>query len=112
MRLFLPHTIEIIRRQVTIVDGESRRSEVIRETVKANVYKKEKASMTEWQKERDDEKDEYQVIIKPYDIHLWDVIIPNVWYWPMGDYIVISRDPNNEAYTKALRNTHFTIKAR
>ena len=75
---FLPHTIEIIQTAVVVVDGESRYERTTLGPVSAMVYKKDKASLIDSEK-RDEDKEEYNVIIKQtLPIKSGDIVIPNL----------------------------------
>ena len=75
---FLPHNITIIQTTVVVVDGESRYERTLIGPVKAMVYKKEKDTLVDGNK-RDDDKEQYQVIIKQnLPIQSGDIIVPNL----------------------------------
>lgn len=110
--MFLPHRISIISRTITIDNGETRYTDITTENVKAHVYKKEKSSLTEEWQARDTDETQEQVIIKKWLlVKEGDIIIPDKWNGPLGEYVVMTID-ENYAYTKALQNTFFTIKKR
>lgn len=108
--MFLPHTICITQRTVTIENGESRYEDCKYEWVKAMVYKKSRNSLNDTTQSRDTDENRYDVIIKKgINVSDWDIITPDLWNGPIWEYVVYNID-QNYSYKKALQNTFFTIK--
>lgn len=110
--MFLPHTIAITTRSITINNWETRYTPTVTITVDAMVYKKSKNTMIDAQSSRDQGWDEYNVIIDMWpEVLEWDIVVPNLWKWDIGEFVVLTID-ENYAYTPTLENTFFTIRKR
>ena len=106
------HSIVLRRKSVVIVDWETRYNTIDTQSIPATIYKKDKQNLIDRNIARNFDATEYNVIIDwKQQINIADVVLPNLWFWSLWEYVVTNIEVNNSILW-SINNTFFTIKAR
>lgn len=106
------HSIILRKKSVVVINWETRYNTTDSQSIPATIYKKDKQNLVDKDIARDFEQSEYNVIIDgKQDISMTDIVIPNIWFWDLWEYVVTNIDVNNSLLW-SINNTFFTIKAR